>query len=172
MAVDGTCLTVVAFRGKRFYADLIPETLNATTLGHLETGQRVNLERSLRVGDSLGGHWVSGHVDGTGVIEKWTREKGAFRLQIRAGADIIRHLVAKGSVAVDGISFTVQKIRKHSFIVGVTPHTFRVTTLQWKRVGDRVNLESDFFAKVVEQFLVGKRASHLIKASELRQQGF
>lgn len=153
VAVDGVCVTVASFRGKKFSADLIPETLRSTTLGSLSVGKRVNVERSLRVGDAVGGHWVTGHVDGVGSIRKIERREKSFRLQIEAPTDIIRRLVLKGSVAVDGISFTLQEIRDRAFIVGVTPHTFRVTTLQWKRVGDGVNLEGDLFAKLAEHFL-------------------
>ena len=164
-------LTATKFRKKIFYADLIPETLSSTTLGNLKTGQRVNLERSLRVGDSLGGHWVTGHVDGVGSIRKWEREGESFRLQIGASDAIIRSLIAKGSIAVDGISFTVQAIRTDSLIVGVTPHTYRQTTLQWKRPGDPVNLEVDFFAKLVQRFLKGNQTTSL-RVRDLKRQGF
>jgi len=171
VAVDGTCVTISAFRGKRFSVDVIPETLKTTTLGGLKVGQRVNLEPALRVGDALGGHWVSGHVDGVGVIQKLERRGDNFRLQIQTQPDIIRRFVSKGSVAVDGISFTLQEIRNRHFVVGVTPYTFRATTLQRKRVGDSVNLEIDFFAKLVEHFLSPRRAVNL-KVKELRRQGF
>lgn len=171
IAVNGTCLTVATFHGKKFSADVIPETLQTTTSGSLHTGQRVNVERSLRVGDPLGGHWVTGHVDGIGFIQKIERRNENFRLQIEAPIDIIRRLVCKGSIAIDGISFTLQEVRKHSFVVGVTPHTFRATTLQWKRVGDPVNLEVDLFAKLVQHFLKGVRTPSL-RERELRRQGF
>ena len=171
IAVNGACLTISRFRARNFSADLIPETLHETTLGRLEVGQRVNIERALRVGDRLGGHWVTGHVDGVGFIQKIERRGENFRLQIGAPPDIIRRLVGKGSIAVDGISFTLQEVRSRSFVVGVTPHTFRVTTLQWKRVGDPVNLEVDLFAKLVQQFLTGRRTPSL-RVKELKQQGF
>lgn len=153
VAVDGVCVTVSSFRGKKFSADLIPETLRSATLGNLSRGERVNVERSLRLGDAVGGHWVTGHVDAVGFIRKIKRRQASFRLQIEAPADIIRRLVKKGSVAIDGISFTVQEIGKRSFEVGVIPETLRKTTLQWKRVGGRVNLEVDYFAKLVQHFL-------------------
>lgn len=171
VAVDGTCLTVAAFRNHQFISDVIPETIRSTTLGRLRVGQRVNLERALRMGDEVGGHWVTGHVDGLGFIRKIEGEGTGFRLQIEAPPDIIRSLVVKGSIAVDGISFTLQEIRKRSFVVGVTPHTYRATTLQWKQAGDAVNLEVDLFAKLVRQFLSGARASPLTE-TELRRQGF
>lgn len=153
VAVDGVCLTVSSPRGKKFRADLIPETLRSTTLARLAPGDRVNVERALRVGEALGGHWVTGHVEGVGVIQKMERQGESFRLQIKAPADIIRRLVLKGSVAVDGISFTLQEVRARYFVVGVIPHTFRATTLQGKGAGDSVNLETDLLAKWVEHFL-------------------
>lgn len=153
VAVDGVCVTVSSFQGKKFSADLIPETLRSTTLGSLSRGERVNVERALRLGDAVGGHWVTGHVDTIGFIRKVKRRQANFRLQIEAPADIIRRLVKKGSVAIDGISFTVQEIGKRSFEVGVIPETLRKTTLQWKRVGGRVNLEVDYFSKLVQHFL-------------------
>lgn len=171
MAVNGACVTICAFRGKNFSADLIPETLRSTTLGKLEVGERVNIEQSLRVGDRLGGHWVTGHVDGVGLIQKIERQGESFRLQIQAPTDIIPRLVSKGSIAIDGISFTLQEVRARAFMVGVTPHTFRVTTLQWKRVGDTVNLEVDLFVRLVQRFLKGRQSSYL-KERELRRQGF
>ncbi|MBI4115028.1 MAG: riboflavin synthase [Candidatus Omnitrophica bacterium] len=171
VALDGVCLTVRAFRGKQFSADVIPETLRSTTLGKLRVGQRVNMERSLRLGDRLGGHWVTGHVDGVGFIKKIERRDENFRLQIGAPTDIIRPLVSKGSIAIDGISFTIQEVQNRHFVVGVTPHTYRVTTLQWKRSGDSVNLEVDFFAKLVERFLKNGQSTFL-REKGLHKQGF
>jgi len=153
VALDGVCLTVSNFRGKGFSVDLLPETLQSTTLGGLSVGERVNVERELRLGDGMGGHWVMGHVDGVGTLQRIERRKDSFRLQIQASLDIMRRLVRKGSVAVDGISFTLQEVRKRSFVIGVTPHTFRVAALQWKRPGDQVNLEVDLMARLVEHFL-------------------
>lgn len=173
VAVDGTCLSVAAFRARKFSADVIPETLRSTTLGGLSIGARVNVERSLRMGDTVGGHWVSGHVDGVGVIRKMEQEGGSRRLCIGAEAAILRCLVPKGSIAIDGISFTVQEIGPRDFTVGVTPHTYRATTLSAKRVGGRVNLEVDLFAKLVERFLSqAKKPGLSFNEKELKQQGF
>lgn len=171
VAVDGTCVSVSAFRGKRFTADLIPETLRATTLGGLRAGQRVNVERALRVGDSLGGHWISGHVDGLGYIREIKRQGESFRLRIETRPSIIQQLIHKGSIAVDGISFTLQEIRARSFIIGVIPHTFRVTTLPWKRIGDPVNLEVDQFAKLARRFFTHRHEAS-VRERDLRRQGF
>lgn len=157
VAVNGACLTVTGSRGKNFSADLISETLKATTLGKLSKGERVNFERSLRSGDRLGGHWVTGHVDGVGWIQKMERRGLGLRLKIKAPADIMPFLVAKGSIAVDGVSFTLQEIGRQSFILGVTPHTYRTTTLQFKRITSPVNLEIDLFARLVRRFLSRKR---------------
>ena len=157
VALDGVCLTLTNFRGKNFSADLISETIKATTLGKLSPGVRVNFERSLRAGDRVGGHWVTGHVDGMGRIQKMERRGRGLRLKIKAPADIMRFLVSKGSIAVDGISFTLQKVGRRSFVLGVTPHTYRTTSLQFKRTGSAVNLEIDLFARLVRRFLSNKR---------------
>ena len=171
VAVDGTCVTATNPHGRTFSADLIPETLRATTLGRLEVGDEVNLERALRLGDRLGGHWVTGHVDGVGRIAEFRRQGRSFRLNIEAPPDIIRRLLHKGSIAIDGISFTLQEIGRRFFVVGVTPHTFRVTTLRSKQPGDPVNLETDLLAKLVQHFHSNKGRSSL-KERELRRLGF
>lgn len=171
VAIDGVCLTVAACRGKEFSADFLPETLASTTLRKLEPGERVNFERALRMGDSAGGHWVTGHVDGIGFIREFAPRGTNFRLQIEAPPDIIPSLVRKGSVAVDGMSLTLQEVRNRHFVVGVTPHTYRVTTLPWKRTGDPVNLEVDLLAKLVRKF-IGRRKRSSLREKDLRRQGF
>lgn len=171
VSVDGVCLTVTSSKGRRFTVDVIPETLAGTTLSGLQEGGRVNLERSLRVGDSLGGHWVTGHVEGVGRILEMERRETNFRLKIKASPDIIQLLVRKGSVAIDGISFTVQELDSQFFVIGVIPQTYRATTMQRKQVGDPVNLETDLFAKLVHDFL-SRRNSSSLKVKELKKQGF
>lgn len=172
VAVDGVCVTVAAFRGKRFSVDLIEETLRLTTLGPLSVGERVNLERALCVGDELGGHWVTGHVEGMGTIQKIERRGEGLRLEIAAPPEIFRRLMPKGSVAIDGISFTVQAIHRNSFEVGVTPYTFQVTTLPLKREGSRVNLEADLFAKLAEEFFSKRNRRSFFTINTLQAQGF
>ncbi|MBI2166885.1 MAG: riboflavin synthase [Candidatus Omnitrophica bacterium] len=172
IAVDGACLTVTRFQGRRFWVDVIPETLRSTTLGRLAPGREVNVERSLRLGDPVGGHWVTGHVDGVGLIRKFERRGTNFSLQIKASPDIIRPLVEKGSVAVDGISFTLQEVRRRYFVVGVIPQTYRVTTLKGKGAGDPVNLETDLFAKLVLKFLSKDSEASSLKVKRLEAQGF
>lgn len=171
ISVDGVCLTLTRFQGRNFSVDAIPETLEGTTLGRLKVGGQVNVEPPLRVGEAIGGHWVSGHVDGVGWIREIKRRGTNFSLQIEAPVDIIRPLVRKGSIAVDGISFTLQEIRTRSFKIGVIPHTYRVTTLGGKRVGDPVNLEVDLFAKLIYEFVAKRRVS-FVRENNLRKQGF
>jgi riboflavin synthase len=171
VALDGVCLTVSWFKGKKFSADVIPETLQSTALGSLEAGGRVNFERSLRAGDRVGGHFVAGHVDGVGTVESIERRRKSFQFRFKSPPLILENLVPKGSIAIDGVSFTVQEAGKRFFTVGVTPHTFRETTLQWKRRGSPVNLEVDLFAKLVRHYLKDRRSERL-KVKVLRRQGF
>lgn len=171
VAVDGTCLTVTRSKGKKFTVDVIPETLQATTLGRLEPGERVNIERSLKFGDRIGGHWVTGHVDGVGRIRQLEPRGKGLALEISAPQKIMNSLIQKGSIAVDGISFTVQKVGTRTFRLGVIPETVRATTLRWKKIGDGVNLETDLLAKLVQRSLSTRRSA-LVQEKKLRQQGF
>ena len=153
IAVNGACLTVAALSPPFFEVVISPETLRRTTLGHLRSGERVNLERALRLGDRLGGHLVTGHVDGVGEVLS-REETGEFLfLRIRAPENVVRYLVEKGSVAVDGVSLTVNRVEGPVFELAIIPHTARVTTMGFRKPGDRVNLEADLLAKYVENFL-------------------
>jgi riboflavin synthase len=153
IAVDGVCLTVVERGPGRFAADLGPETLARTTLGSLAAGDRVHLERPLRLGDALGGHLVSGHVDGVGSIVARRTEGSALELTISAPAEVARALVPKGSIAVDGASLTVNTVAGDRFTVMLIPHTLSVTKLGDKAVGAPVNLEADLIAKHVAKLV-------------------
>jgi riboflavin synthase len=156
IAVNGTCLTIVARRTGRpssFQADLGPETLACTTLGSLATGARVHLEPALGLGDPLGGHMMSGHVDGTGTLERATKQGGTFVLRIGAPAEVASYLFHKGSIAVDGVSLTINAVAGASFEVLLIPHTLAVTLLGELRPGSRVNLEADMIAKQVARFV-------------------
>ena len=153
IAVDGVCLTVVRLSNRTFTAEVSPETLNRTTLSKAAGGRLVNLEKPLRVSDFLGGHLVSGHVDGMGKVVSVLAEGNAWRCRFRAPQEISRYLIEKGSVAVDGISLTVAEIAEPEFAVAVIPHTAQSTTLGMKKAGDAVNLEVDPIAKYVEKFL-------------------
>jgi riboflavin synthase len=155
VAVNGCCLTVVRFGRERFTVDVMPETYEKTNLRELRPGARVNLERTLRFGDRLGGHLVQGHIDGTGTVRSVVREEIALRFAIAAPPDLMRYIVPKGSIAVDGISLTVVTAGADRFEVSVIPHTAAVTTLGLRRPGETVNLEVDLLAKYVERLLGG-----------------
>jgi len=150
---DGACLTVTEVGRDTFSVLAGAETLNRTTLGGLRIGKRVNLERSLRMGDRLGGHWVTGHIDGTGELAA-RRDGGAnLVLVVRAPAPLLRHIVEKGSIAIAGVSLTVNAVDAETFSVAIIPHTREMTTLGDLAVGDRVNLETDILAKHLEKLV-------------------
>jgi len=161
VAVNGCCLTAVKLtsrgRGKLVQFDLLRETWERTNLQHARPGNLVNLERSLRANGRLDGHFVTGHVDGIGRIVRWERAGLDHVLEISAPADILRYVVLKGSIAVDGISLTVAGVTRKGFRIWIIPHTHEVTALQDRKVGDAVNLEADILGKYVGQFL---RRSH------------
>lgn len=157
ISVNGVCLTVVFRSGDTFEADVMPETLRRTDLGRLKVSDKVNLERPLKLGDRLGGHLVSGHIDGIGTIIKKVREKNAFLLRVSSQAGLLRYMVEKGSVAVDGVSLTVVDSDNGSFGVSIIPYTAEITTLGIKGVGSRVNIEIDMMSKYAEKFLKGRR---------------
>jgi riboflavin synthase len=161
IAVNGCCLTVVGRRvirgGARLAFDLLQETWDRTNLSSVKPGAAVNLERSLAAGDRLGGHFVTGHIDGTGKIRTWERRGRDHILEIAAPAAICRYIVLKGSVAVDGISLTVAGVLRGGFRIWIIPHTFEVTALRERRVGDAVNLEADMLGKYVERFVRARR---------------
>ncbi len=153
IAVNGVCLTVTAYGEGAFTADVSPETLDCTSLGRLSRGSRVNLERALRLSDRLGGHLVSGHVDGLAKISDLYRDGNAWRFTFQADAGVMDFLVAKGSVAIDGISLTINEVSEESFSLAIIPHTLSLTTLQDRKVGDVVNVETDLIGKYVARFL-------------------
>jgi riboflavin synthase len=153
LCVDGVCLTVTAVKGDLRTLDISAETLARSTLGSFKQGSLVNLERALRLSDRLGGHLVSGHVDGTGTIDKITKLQGSWIFGITIDQDLSRYLIEKGSVAVDGISLTINRCLGRSFDITVVPHTARVTTISKKRHGDKVNIEVDMISKYIEKFL-------------------
>ena len=150
---DGCCLTVTDIGRDAFTVLAGAETLSRTTLGQLRIAKKVNLERSLKVGDRLGGHWVTGHVDGTGELAA-RRDLGAnLVLQIRTPAPLLRHIVEKGSIAIAGVSLTVNAVDAETFSVAIIPHTREMTTLGELAVGDRINLETDILAKHLEKLV-------------------
>ena len=161
VAVNGCCLTVVRLsprdRPKAVEFELLRETWERTNLRFMRAGSRVNLERSLRANGRLDGHFVTGHVDGTGTIRRWERVGPDHVLEIAAPPEVMRYVVFKGAIAVDGISLTVAKVWKRGFRVWVIPHTHAVTALRERQVGAAVNLETDLLGKYVEQFVARRR---------------
>ncbi len=151
IAVNGVCLTVTEFSADSFRADVMNETLNRSSLGSLRSGSHVNLERAMPANGRFGGHIVSGHIDGTGVITDIRRDGISVWYTIGTTAAIMRYIVEKGSVAIDGISLTVAKVTDSSFSVSIIPHTAEQTVLSYKKTGDTVNLENDIIGKYVEK---------------------
>jgi riboflavin synthase len=161
LAVNGCCLTVVKLksRGPHRLAqfDLLKETWRRTNLQFAQPGSLVNLERPLRTDGNLGGHFVTGHIDGMGTITRWERIGQDHVLDIAASPEVMRYVVFKGSIAVDGISLTVAAALKKSFRIWIIPHTYEVTVLRQRKAGDAVNLEADLIGKYVEKFVAARR---------------
>jgi riboflavin synthase len=166
MNVNGACLTVTSRDEDTFSVDVVPETIRRTNLGSLKKGDRVNLERPLVVGGRMGGHFVQGHVDATGMVEQITLEGDALLMKFQAPPDVMRYVVQKGFIAVDGASLTVVNCDDRAFLVTLIPYTRDNTVLGRRKIGDRVNLEADVVAKYVERLSTGPRA-HVEIADEL-----
>ena len=178
IAVNGICLTVTSFGSHSFQADVMPETLKRTSLGELKPGSPVNLERALTLASRLGGHIVSGHIDGTGRIVSLKDDRNAILMKIQAEGSILRYIVEKGSVALDGISLTVVQVSNRDFTVSLIPHTRQATNLYAKGEGSLLNIENDVVGKYVEKLLqpAESPATAMPKSSItldfLRQNGF
>lgn len=161
VAVNGCCLTVVKItpraKDKLMQFDLLRETWERTNFKALPVGSTVNLERSLRAGNEMGGHFVTGHVDGLGTVTRWERVGADWMLDVAAPPEVMRYVVFKGSIAIDGISLTVAAVNKKGFRIWIIPHTFEVTDLRERKVGDPVNLECDLLGKYVEKFISGRK---------------
>ncbi|HEY5804635.1 MAG TPA: riboflavin synthase [Lysobacter sp.] len=160
IAVNGVCLTVVDFDATTFAADASTETLSLTTLGALEPGAALNLERAMRPTDRLGGHLVSGHVDGVGSVAAITEDARAQRWRFNAPAQLLRYIAKKGSICVDGVSLTVNEVDAGGFEVALIPHTVAHTAFAQTGVGDAVNLEIDLVARYVERLLAGREQTN------------
>lgn len=156
IAVDGACLTITDIRGNLFTLDISGETLQRSTLGELKGGGMVNLERAMRLSDRLGGHLVSGHVDDTGILKRIEREGRSWLIQVDLDPSLGRYLIEKGSIAVDGVSLTINRCTGDSFTVAIIPQTEMMTTLLRKKVGNKVNIEIDMISKYVEKFINNK----------------
>lgn len=179
IAVDGACLSVVEFKSDVFTADISAETLSRTTLGRKGPGSVLNLERALRFGDRLGGHLVTGHIDGIATLSNRRKEGRSLRLFFDAPAEVTRHIIEKGSVAINGISLTVNGVSEEGFDVNIVPHTASETTINALRAGDEVNIETDLIGKYVEKMIgawgsaPGKAgAENRIDADFLKKHGF
>src|ERR1700733_551545 len=153
VSVQGACLTVTRKEGTRFFADVSRETMAKTTLGTLSSGSKVNLEPSLRAGDALGGHWVSGHVDAVGKLKALVQDARSWRLEFELPEPLMRFVASKGSICVNGVSLTVNNVAGRCFDVNIIPHTLKVTTLGELKVDDGVNIEIDVIARYLERLM-------------------
>lgn len=172
---NGACLTVTTFTKSEFSVDVMAETMRRTNLQNLRTGSKVNLERALKLSDRLGGHIVSGHIDGTGTITNIKKEDNAIWVSIKSSTDVLRYIIQKGSVAIDGISLTVAAISHETFQVSIIPHTGVQTTLLKKQINETVNIECDQVGKYIEKFLLAKgdnRKDSSFDMEFLKENGF
>ena len=153
VSVSGACLTATKIEDQSFFVDVSTETMNCTNLGTIAVGTPLNLERAMKLNARMGGHLVTGHIDGIGTLRTREQDGNAIYLTVEASEDIMRYCVPKGSITIDGISLTINSVTAHSFSVAIIPHTAKVTTIGLKQVGDAVNLESDLIGKYVERLL-------------------
>ena len=172
VAVNGTCLTVIHHDEKEFIVELSPETLERTIFRKIKVGEIVNLERPMQINDRIGGHLVSGHVDGVGRVVDYKQEGNSLIIEFSVPIEFSKYLIPKGSVAVDGISLTVVNIRGNQFTVAVIPHTFQGTALRERKIGDLVNLEFDLIAKYIERFSLFHPRSQDINLDFLQSHGY
>ena len=175
IAVSGVCLTAIELPGDGFWADASRETLELTILGEIAPGMQVNLEKALTPTTRLGGHLVSGHVDGIGTVSEWRPDGRSWRLRVQAPDALARYIAAKGSICVDGVSLTVNRVDGAAFELNIVPHTLAETTLVNFQVGRRVNLEVDLIARYLERLLLGDRAARPggdLTEALLREHGF
>jgi riboflavin synthase len=173
IAINGACLTVTHIKGSEVSFDVSTETLSKTTIGELKTSDRVNVESSLRIGDKLGGHFVTGHVDGVGAINRKESETGQCTMLFSVSKELANMMIKKGSVAVDGISLTIVELEEKSFSVALIPYTLEETSLGFKKVGQKVNIETDMLGKWVKRILVtDDKAVSGITEEMLKEKGF
>ncbi len=173
IAINGACLTVTQIKDSAVYFDVSTETLNMTAIGKLKISDKVNIERSLKMGDQLGGHFVTGHIDGVGVINKVENEPGQCTVWFSASETLINMMIKKGSVAIDGISLTIVEIREGLFSVALIPYTLELTTLGFKKVGEKVNLETDMLGKWVKRILTTNDSTTSgVTEAMLKEKGF
>jgi riboflavin synthase len=175
ISTNGVCLTVIRFSNQSFVVDVMPETMRRSNLKNLKPGSKVNLERALKLGDRLGGHIVSGHIDGVGQINAIEEEDNATWVTIKSEAEIMKYIIEKGSIAIDGTSLTVAYTDRESFKVSIIPLTRDETTLLSKKIGDEVNLECDMVGKYIERLTMFHNDNHhgsTMDMNFLRENGF
>jgi riboflavin synthase len=175
IAVNGVCLTVTSFSSDQFTVDVMPETIKATSLQSLSRGSHVNLERAMSANGRFGGHFVSGHVDSIGIVKSRTQISNAVYFWIEVDPEMMKYIVAKGSITVDGISLTVVEAKDKQFSISIIPHTITETILQFKKNGDIVNIECDMLAKYMERLLEKREESSSNKGltlDKLEQNGY
>ncbi len=173
IAINGACLTVTHIKGSEVSFDVSTETLSKTTIGELKASDRVNVESSLRIGDKLGGHFVTGHVDGVGAINRKESETGQCTMWFSVSKELANMMIKKGSVAVDGISLTIVELEEKTFSVALIPYTLEETSLGFKKVGQKVNIETDMLGKWVKRILVtDDKAVSGITEEMLKEKGF
>ena len=175
ISTNGVCLTVVSYDSSSFTVDVMPETMRRSNLRNLEIGSKVNLERALKLGDRLGGHIVSGHIDGVGIIKSFKEEDNATWITIEGASEILKYVIEKGSIAIDGTSLTVASVGDKTFSVSIIPLTRDETTLLKKDIGEEVNLECDMVGKYIERLTIFKgeeENNSSINIDFLRENGF
>ena len=172
ISISGACLTVVAKHGTELAFEAVPETIARTALKAIKPGDKVNLERAVVAGQRMGGHFVQGHVDGTGTLKAMRQEDNARVLTVECEQTLMRYMVPKGSVALDGISLTLAKVDRDSFTVWIIPHTWEHTCLQFRKPGDFMNIEVDMIARHIEKLLVSREGSEKLTLSKLAAAGF
>jgi len=179
MSVNGACLTVIKIEGKRFQADVSPETLEKTNFKKAKIGERVNLERALRFSDRINGHLVTGHIDGTAIVKSRRETGNAIIFSFEISRSLTGYIIKKGSIAIDGISLTINNCDENNFEVSIIPHTAGLTTIGFKKAGDKVNIETDIIGKYVERFVAGiaekntkEKSSSILDKEYLAKMGF
>lgn len=155
IAVNGACLTAVSLDKHQFKVDMAPETVERTTFKNMTAGSRVNIERALRLSDRIDGHLVSGHIDGTGTVASIQKHSNAVIITVQVNPELAADMIEKGSVAIEGISLTINRCSQEDFQVSIIPHTAQITTIGLKKVGDRVNIETDMIGKYVKKIIMG-----------------
>ena len=171
IAINGVCLTVVEFSKSNFQVEAVEETLSKTTLGSLKTGSQVNLERSLRFSDRMGGHFVQGHVDAVGKVIAVQGQEGGTLLSIEVSPHLLKYVISEGSIAINGVSLTVARLQENEITISLIPHTLEKTTLGNLKVGDGVNIEVDLIGKYVERILTKPNQSK-ISEDWLQEMGY